>query len=122
MSLHPIHDAVEHAFDVFHRHPAYHDQQTVTTPGATMNVTQLENDLRSAVTNADQWVHQIIDTHLPQLGTLAKAAENSTLVQVALELAGSIDPQAEAIAVDVLKAIAAKAPAAAQPEPAQPAA
>lgn len=109
-------------------HPHYHRNQHPEEE--TMSLATIEKDMRDAVTGIEEHVKSFLGEHLPQLGEIAKSVEESPLVQLALDLAGTIDPAAEQMAVKVLQALASEAPAPAtppagpapEPAPAQPAA
>lgn len=102
--------------------PHYHHNQHLQPKEGAMSLATIVEDAKKDVEAVEEAVKNIIGTHLPKLGEIAQGIEDSPLVQLALDLAGTIDPAAEQMAMRVLKAIAAESPAPApvtpEPEPA----
>jgi hypothetical protein len=95
-----------------------------TTPKETpVNITSIANDIKTAVGNADDWVKQVTDTHLPAILAAAQKYENSPIVQ-ALETA-LLPPEVEksiaATITELAKTFPAPAAAPEQPATAVPA-
>jgi uncharacterized NAD(P)/FAD-binding protein YdhS len=107
---------------VHHHHPHYHPDEHLQPKEGAMSLATIVAAAEKDVKAAEAAVKSVIDTHLPQLGEIAQGIEDSPLVQLALDLAGTIDPAAEQMAMRVLKAIAAESPAPVpvtpEPEPA----
>lgn len=114
---HSLHDHLTH-------HHYHHEQQQPSPPPEDpVSLATIVEDAKKDVEAVEEAVKNIVDTHLPKLGEIAQGIEDSPLVQLALDMAGTIDPAVEAMAVKVLKAFAAEAPAPAPapvpaPEPA----
>lgn len=115
----PIYERVWDAFTDHLHHAHYHDPDTTATPApeAPMSLTSIVLAAKADAETIDASVHNFLNDHLPALGELASQVENSTLLQTVLGLVGTIDPAAERVAVTMLKALAADAPAAVAPAP-----
>lgn len=87
-----------------------------------LNLTSIAADIKGAVENADQWVKEITETHLPAVVAIAQRYEGSPIVQ-ALETA-VLPPEVEEGIAGTIRELAKlyPAPAAAPAGPAQPAA
>jgi hypothetical protein len=85
----------------------------------TVSLTTIAADIKGAIENADQWVRQVTETHLPAILAQAARYENSPIVQ-ALESA-LLPPALEQQIAGMITELSKTYPAApAQPE--QPAA
>ena len=89
-----------------------------------MQISNIANDIKGAIENADEWVKQVTETHLPAILATAAKYENSPIVQ-ALE-AVALPPAVEqeiATGISKLAALFPAPPADAQTAaPGQPAA
>lgn len=104
--------------------PGHHQTPAATVAASTtteehMQLSQIANDIKGAIENADQWVKQVTEQHLPAILAQAERYENSPIVQ-ALEgalLPPGVEQQIAAMIAELAKQFpAAPAPA----EPAQP--
>lgn len=139
---HPVYDRLEHEIfagahtvenavrDWFHR-----DQPATETPaqqpatmaaepaepeGDPVSLATIAADIKGAVENADQWVKQVTETHLPAILAEASKYENDPIVQ-ALE-GVLLPPSVAAGIVSMINKLAEDFPAqvAAPADPAQP--
>ena len=121
--------------ELTHPHLFRHDADN-QTPGSTpaslepqpqketaMQISSIAADIKGAVENADQWVKEVTETHLPGLLAQAQRYESSPIVQ-ALE-AALLPPEVEASIAAMINNLATAYPAApasaadAAPAPAQ---
>lgn len=90
----------------------------------TVSLSTIASDIKGAIENGDQWIKQVVDTHLPAILAEAQKYENSPIVQ-ALEAAllpPALEQQIASMITELSKAYPAGA-APAQPQPSfQPAA
>lgn len=82
-----------HAADAAPQTPATRPVNLAATPVAaappqedTMSLSTIAADIKGAIDNADEWVKQVTETHLPAILAQAQKYENSPVVQ-ALEAA-----------------------------------
>jgi hypothetical protein len=103
----------------------YHHNQIATTPGVTVSLAQIEQDLRNAVTDVVTHVKTFetaVAPHLAGLADVAAQVSQSKLVQTVL--AATIGPADEEMLVSLIQRLdqgAHDLSQAAMPPPAQPA-
>lgn len=85
-----------------------------------MQISDIAGDIKGAVENADEWVRQVTETHLPSLLAQAQRYESSPIVQ-ALESA-LLPPEVESGIAAMIKDLAARYPAPVVAAPDAPAA
>lgn len=130
----PILEALEDDFTragrwtAAHFHPHRHHQTPAAQPATmagsaapaakenTMQLSQIAADIKGAIDNADEWVKQVTDTHLPAILAQAQKYESSPVVQ-ALEGA-FLPPALEQQIANMITELSKTYPA----QPAQPAA
>jgi len=96
--------------------------ETTTPKENPVNITSIANDIKTAIGNADDWVKQVTDTHLPAILATAQKYEASPIVQ-ALETA-LLPPEVEQSIATTITELAKTFPAPAveaAPAPEQPA-
>lgn len=85
----------------------------------SVSLTGIAGDIKNAIENADQWVKEVTEQHLPSILAMAAKYENSPIVQ-ALEGA-LLPPEVEAGIAATITALAKQYPAQAAPAaPAEP--
>jgi hypothetical protein len=130
VSGHPVFDELEHArlaaarewrsiqehiSDVLHHEtpatpPVNLAAATARPKGDTMSLSTIAADIKGAIENADQWVGQITEQHLPAILAAAAKYENSPVVQ-ALESA-FLTPAEEQQIASLIALLASKSAAA----------
>jgi hypothetical protein len=86
----------------------------------TVQISNIAGDIKGAIENADEWVKQVTETHLPSLLAQAARYEQSPIVQ-ALESA-LLPPEVESGIAAMIKDLAARYPAPVVAAPDAPAA
>lgn len=106
--LHHHHAAPEAATQT----PASTPASTTPTPKGTtsMSISSIAGDIKTAVENADQWVKEVTDNHLPAIVAQAQKYESSPVVQ-ALE-AVLLPPDVEQQIANMITAMGKAFPAA----------
>ena len=80
-----------------------------------MSVTQWVSDLETHFKSVEETARQFLETHVPGLADFARKVESSPLLSVAEQIAGAVDPAAEAILAKALADLASLAPPAPAP-------
>lgn len=86
----------EHVADVLHRKtPAQQPatMNTATQQEDSMSLATIADDIKNAIGNAEQWVTQVTETHLPAILAEAGKYEGSTIGKLAATLEGALIPE-----------------------------